>query len=151
MAAEEGRPLGPATVAERTQCQLKSHARFQVCDNDPRCRHAMSCSREAEREHCKISFSDICEWNNSSSFADLQGASRRRAPAAKRGALVSEGLLSRKRCGEATVGEMCMILEKTSLLRKGLCCTHDRECDLLVEDGHVGAGVRSFDGVRGLS
>ena len=49
------------------------------------------------------------------------GASRRWAAAGMRGALASERLLSRKCCGEAMVEEICVILEKATFLRKGLC------------------------------
>ena len=62
-----------------------------VCDNDPRCRHVLR-SHAAEREHCKHSFSDICDGIDSSILPALQGASRRWAAAAKRGALASESV-----------------------------------------------------------
>ena len=63
---------------------------------------------------------DICDQIDPCSLAAMQGASRRWAAAARRGAVASERLLSSKRCGEAMVEEMCMILEKVIFLRKGI-------------------------------
>ena len=119
-----------AAAMMRQAVQLQSPSRRRgfevhlVCDNDPRC-----CDIMQQRGSIASTVSPTFA-TRFISLSALQGVPRRWAAAAKRGALASESLLWRKRCGEAMVEEMCMIFEKATLLRKGFYCAHDRECVL---------------------
>ena len=85
----------------------------------------------ARREHCKQRFPDTCDQIDSLVLGRFcRSLLFDGHAAAKRSALAPEWLLSRKRCGDATVEEMRIILEKATFLRTGICCTHDRECDM---------------------
>ena len=61
-------------IRQGVELQCTSPCRYlevhRVCDNDLQCRHVLRC-HAAEREHCKHSFSDICDRSDPSSLAAL--------------------------------------------------------------------------------
>mmetsp|Transcript_65265 Transcript_65265/g.173043 ORF Transcript_65265/g.173043 Transcript_65265/m.173043 type:complete len:96 (-) Transcript_65265:58-345(-) len=81
---------------------------------------------QQRRGHRKHSFSDMCDRMDSSSLAALQGAFRRSAATAKQGALASARVVSRKRCGEAMVKEMCFGRASVAHKIETATCTVER-------------------------
>ena len=94
------------------------------------------CDVKSWREVCEHCFSD--DWIGRFSSMGFHGEG------GGGDALASERLFSRKHSG---VEEMCMILEKSTFLRKSFCCTHDRNFHLYSGP----ASVKAVGGKRCLA